>query len=277
MMQKKDDLESKRNSHPFHEDLAILLDIYQEGDTIEALVGRIEESSASPATKTHSLKWVATEVLKPQVLDTHAARALKKSGACLPVKQFREMLDCMAILADDVLRCFMTKVVWNLKNNGVDAVYARQVLEFSERYLSGGYSSGYISKKNVRTEPVSKEEIIYLTKYIIKTLIARKVLKTSKIHQNSKVLIFSFEELNLCDATIVFLMYWMKELNYSIIDTVENESWHVFGLNKPKLISRLKKSPLDNFFHIGDVWDFNLTYKHNSSVDAINRLRLMNI
>lgn len=276
MMQKKDSFENKRNSYPFHEDLAILLDIYQEGDTIEALVGRIEESSASPATKTHSLKWVATEVLKPQVLDTHAARALKKSGVSLPVKQFREMLDCMAILTDDALRYFMTKVVWNLKSNGVDGIYARQVLEFSERYLSGGYSSGYVSKKNARTEPVSKDEVIHLTKYIIKTLIARKVLKTSRTHQNSKVLAFSFEDLSLCDSTIVFLMYWMRELNYSVIDTVENESWHVFGLNKPKLISRLKKAPLDNFFHISDVWDLNLTYKHNSSVDAINRLRLMN-
>ena len=45
MMQKKDSFESKRNSHPFHEDLAILLDMYQEGDTIECFA--VEEQRAS--------------------------------------------------------------------------------------------------------------------------------------------------------------------------------------------------------------------------------------
>ena len=278
-MQKNVTCYANMSSHHFYEDLALILDMYQENDSIECLLKRVKASSAPPVNPDYSLEQVAMEVFKPQILDMKAAVVLKKAGIYLPATQFRGMISCMALITNEVLRCFMSEVLWNLKSRGFDGIYAMQIYEFSAQYLNKNVVTAYFNKDNVdeRQTAATEEQIAELTRYIIKSLISHQIIKVSSVVQSSKSLCFSFDQIAASDSTVIFLMYWLRELDPTTESILANNVWHTFGLNKPKLICRLKEPPLNNFFTITNVWETHLKYTHKATIGALNRLKLMYI
>lgn len=281
---------SKFHTSPFYEDIAILLDIYQDGDTLTDMIPKISRTTCSPTSPTYPLEWVATEILQPQVLDLGAATLLKKLCQYLPVRNFRQMVRCMAILSNETLKEFMVVVVLDLKNKGRDALLAKQVYDFAEEELTVNkgymkYSSerqpgvGYSDNTQVEATNnnglVYNDEAIKLTRMILKTLHEYKIIKPAKTHQNSKMLAYSFDEVDLYDSTVVFLMYWLKEQGYNPSRAVDHDMWVCFGLTKKQLLKRLSSSPLNNFFFRTDSLAPELSFKYGNTNEALNRLKVM--
>lgn len=276
----------KFHTSPFYEDIAILLDIYQDGDTLLDMMPKISKTTCSPTSPAYPLEWVATEILQPQVLDFGAGALLKKLCQYLPVKNFRQMIRCLAILSNDTLKEFMVSVVLDLKIKGRDALLAKQVYDFADDRLT--VDRGYVRygcDREASVEPrvnlnsngvvLYNDESIKLTRMILTALHEYQIIKPAKTHQNSKMLAYSFDEIDLYDSTVVFLMYWLREQGYSANSAVDHEMWPCFGLTKKVLTKRLNSTPLDNFFLNNNPLTNDFSYKYCNTNEAFNRLKAM--
>lgn len=272
-----------KNIHvqPFYEDIAILLDIYQDGDTLKDMLPKIQRTSCSPTSNAYPLEWVASEILQPQVLELGAALMLKKLCHFLPVKNFRQIIRCFAVLSNETLKELMVSVVFNLRNSGLNAITAKQVYDFSETTLNKDKSIvNYPKNKgyggDLRGGSVAYDkEAIQLTKTLLKTLHEHKIIKPAKANQNSKMLAYSFDQLDLYDTTVVFLMHWLRDQGYEGEGVVGHRMWSYLGMTKKELHERLYSSPLDSFFLNTNEMYPKLGYKYNSTNEALNRLKLI--
>ena len=266
---------------PFYEDIAILLDIYQDGDTLKDMIPKIQKTSCSPASDTYPLEWVASKVLQPQVLELGAALMLKKLCLFLPVKNFRQIIRCFAVLSNETLKELMVSVVFNLRNSGMNAITARQVYDFSVTILNKDVSvANPLNNKKCGDglrgdSEVYDKEAMQLTKTLLKTLYEHKIIKSAKANQNSKILAYSFDQLELYDTTVVFLMHWLRDQGYEGNEAVAHEIWGYLGMTKEELLKRLYSTPLDSFFLNTNEMYPKLAYRYNNTNDALNRLKLI--
>lgn len=281
-MQKTSNLAIKSiHVQPFYEDIAILLDIYQDGDTLTDMLPKIQKTSCSPTSSAYPLEWVASEILQPQVLELGSALMLKKLCHFLPVKNFRQIIRCFAVLSNETLKNFMVSVVFNLKNSGFTALTAKQVYDFSLSTLNKSASSGkhlndssYNSSQKVDGECYD-QEAIQLTKTLLNTLHEHKIIRPAKANQNSRMLAYSFDQLDLYDTTVVFLMHWLRDRGYAGDDVINHRMWSYLGMDRKALVQRLYSAPLDNFFLSANEMYPKLVYKYNNTNEALNRLKLI--
>ncbi|MBO6224875.1 MAG: hypothetical protein J6N72_05405 [Psychrobacter sp.] len=271
------------HTSPFYEDIAILLDIYQEGDSLSDMMPKISKTTCSPASPKYPLEWVATEILKPQILDTGAANLLKKLYQHLTVKHFRQIIRCLGIMSNETLKEFMLRVVSEIRVKGRTALLAKEAYDFAEETLS--IYRGYLKCNDAQQHPAIKtnsepkvlynNEAIKLTRQILSALNGYDIIKPDKVNQNSKTLAYSFCDLDLYDSTIVFLMYWLREQGYSADDAIDHDMWLCFGLSKKDMIDRLRSPVLVKFFVSCSSFVSSFSYKYNSANAAFNRLKLV--
>lgn len=273
----------------FYDDIALLLDMYSEDAGIEGLMVRVGKTPCSPKNQDFPMHRVATEIFIPQIVDVGAAMLLKRVAHHLSVKQFRQILTCMTILSNDVLKVFMSTVIWDAKKRGIKGLYAKWVYDFAESYLT--VESDYIALKTPinPTHHVNKEQVMDLTKGIIKSLSCQGVIEKMAIHQDSKAVTFTLSDIQLYDTTIIFLMYWLKNIGFDAKSASKHELWKNFGLTEDALIARMTIPIMNKFFTVsktpafnGEEFNvgnpaFNIEYGYQNTLEALNRMRVLSV
>lgn len=260
----------------FHDDMSILLDIYDEGMTKEVFLEKVEASGCPPKSKEYPLCFGAKEAFVPRVIDSGAAPLLKKIGGHISVKQFRQILTCLFINENEVVRTFMAEMVWETVSRGRNALYAKEILKFAERYLKVKmtYKAFEMDGANVSTD-VKREDVVQLTKSIIHALTAHGLIAQMHIHQDSQALIYEFKNIELYDTTLIFIMYWQKNIGRSASLALTNPIWHRLGISNEALLERISKQPIDKFFKVSYIPKFNVDFGYSNTVDGINRMRVL--
>ena len=260
----------------FHDDMSILLDIYEEGITQEQFLEKVGKSGCPPEIDEYPLIFGAKEAFIPRIIESGAAPLLKKIGGHMSVRQFRQILTALFINENEVIRTFMVEVVAESIKRGRTAVYAKEVFDFAERFLKirMTYKAFELEQSNVSTE-LKREEVLLLTKQIITALNAHGLLSQMHIHQDSKALIYEFKNLEIYDTTIIFLMYWLKNLGNPANVAVENPIWHRLGISTKVLVERLSSTPSDKFFKVTYLPRIAVDFGYVNTTEGINRMRVL--
>lgn len=276
----KNKLDTKLDFHtePFFDDISLLLDIYDEGDSVEVFKEKIAKSKSPPVDKGYPLVWVAEEIMLPNIINVGAAGMLKRIAQSLPSRNLRQIIGFLAILQNENLKSFMALVLFDVRNKGMDAIYAEQIYNFARHRVS--ITEGFAVNSNGRNVDIVNSnglspKAVDLTKLIIRALISYDMLKPSRVNQNSSNLSFSFGDLDIHDSTIIFFMYWLRSNGRLIRENLNNEIWHSFGLNNVSLLSRMKEVPLNRFFKSDEKTGNQTVYGYSNTTEVINRLKVI--
>lgn len=224
------------------DEIKVLLDLWSSGMTATDLYHQALESGRFPGVSARRLRNIVVECYGPRLLADGGVPAeyLKTLMPVLSARDFEQLLLVYTCRANAILADFIREVYWPTYSSGRDSLSNQDAREFVTKANQQGRT----------TRPWSESTVRRVSAYLTGVCADFGLLERGT-RSNRKVLPFRVEP-----KAAIALAYDLHFAKMGDNTVIAHPDWALFGLERPDVISELRRLSLKGVFLVqtaGDV------------------------